>query len=215
MKRWRWYGIYVSLVILLSIGWQTCWAEDYEYIDISKPFLRKVPLAVPMFKNISGDPKEVQLSRLASDFLSEMLDFTGYFKLLDRDAFLYDPQQDGVITPNINFQNWTVIGAELLKPLPFSMAYGAMTHMLPEHPFVWFQRITHKRRSETSALESLDLVTIVYSWVLSAGDFQYRRHDVDQIASVMIDLALLLFDGTGPMGDQWGGYAALIDPDLE
>ena len=34
--------------------------------------------------------------------------------MLDRGAFLFDPQKDGVLTPQINFANWTVIGAELL-----------------------------------------------------------------------------------------------------
>ena len=54
------------------------------------------------------------MSNLAADFLSDSLDFTGYFKLLDRDAFLFDPQKDGVIASAINFQNWTVIDAEIL-----------------------------------------------------------------------------------------------------
>ncbi len=114
MKRWRWFCIYVSILILVSMGSQPCGAEEYEYIDISSPFLRKIPLAVPLFKNATADAKEAQLSKLAADFLAETLDFTGYFKLLDRGAFLYDPQQDGVIAPKMNFQNWTVIGAELL-----------------------------------------------------------------------------------------------------
>ncbi|MCK7513676.1 MAG: hypothetical protein MZV70_63155 [Desulfobacterales bacterium] len=42
------------------------------------------------------------------------LDFTGYFKILDRGAFLFDPQKSGVAATDINFQNWTVVGAELL-----------------------------------------------------------------------------------------------------
>jgi TolB protein len=87
---------------------------QYDYIDINKPFLRKIPLAVPLFKNSTPEPKGVQSSRSAADFLSDSLDFTGYFKILDRDAFLYDPQKEGVTAPDLNFQNWTVIGAELL-----------------------------------------------------------------------------------------------------
>ena len=102
----------VTLVCLVA-GSSICLAQ-YEYIDISKPFLRKIPLAVPQFRNATGSLKGVQLSNLSADFLSDSLDFTGYFKLLDRDAFLYDAQTDGIITPKINFQNWKVIGAELL-----------------------------------------------------------------------------------------------------
>ena len=102
----------VTLVCVFA-GSSICLAE-YEYIDINKPFLRKIPLAVPRFRNATASSKEVQLSNLAADFLSDSLDFTGYFKLLDRDAFLYNAQTDGIITPKINFQNWKVIGAELL-----------------------------------------------------------------------------------------------------
>ena len=28
--------------------------ESYQYIDIRNPFLRKIPLAVPLFKNLTG-----------------------------------------------------------------------------------------------------------------------------------------------------------------
>jgi TolB protein len=46
--------------------------------------------------------------------MASSLDFTGYFKILDRAAFLFDPQKSGVGATDINFQNWTVVGAELL-----------------------------------------------------------------------------------------------------
>ena len=80
-------------------------ADQYEYIDISNPFLRKIPLAVPMFKNVTGSEQEVQLSKSSSELLAASLDFTGYFKILDRQAFLFDPAKDGVMTPQINFAN--------------------------------------------------------------------------------------------------------------
>ena len=89
-------------------------SDQYDYIDISKPFLRKIPLAIPLFKNETGTAQEAKLSRSSADLLSASLEFTGYFKILDRQAFLFDPQSDGILTPQINFSNWTVIGAELL-----------------------------------------------------------------------------------------------------
>jgi TolB protein len=46
--------------------------------------------------------------------MSSSLDFTGYFKILDRGAFLFDPRKSGVTATDINFQNWKVVGAELL-----------------------------------------------------------------------------------------------------
>jgi len=88
--------------------------DQYDYIDISNPFLRKIPLAIPLFKNETGTAKEARLSESSADLLSASLEFTGYFKILDRHAFLFDPQSSGILTPQINFANWTVIGAELL-----------------------------------------------------------------------------------------------------
>ena len=88
--------------------------DPYDYIDISNPFLRKIPLAIPLFKNETGTTEETRLSKTSAELLADSLEFTGYFKILDRRAFLFDPQSDGILTPQINFSNWTVVGAELL-----------------------------------------------------------------------------------------------------
>jgi len=88
-------------------------AADYDYIDISNPFLKKIPIAVPYFQTPSGDLEDVRLTENASDFLSSSLEFTGYFKMLDRGAFLIDPKSDWM-AKGIRFGNWTAIGAELL-----------------------------------------------------------------------------------------------------
>ncbi len=88
---------------------------EYDYIDINNPFIRKIPIAVPLFKSMSYNNKgEKFLSQEASNLLSKSLEFTGYFKIIDRDAYLADPEKSGIIAPNINFKNWTGIGAELL-----------------------------------------------------------------------------------------------------
>ena len=101
-------------------------ADQYEYIDISNPFLRKIPLAIPLFKNVTGTGEEERLSNSSAQLLASSLAFTGYFKILDRDAFLFDPTKDGVLTPQINFANWTVIGAELLITGLFEISDGRL-----------------------------------------------------------------------------------------
>jgi TolB protein len=88
--------------------------ESYQYIDIRNPFLRKIPLAVPLFKNLNSGAREEDNSRKAADIMASSLDFTGFFKILDRGGFLFDPQKSGGSASDINFQNWTVVGAELL-----------------------------------------------------------------------------------------------------
>ena len=102
-------------VLMLFGSWGTGFAQtEYDYIDISNPFIRKIPLAVPQFKMISEDAAEQELSQQAAHLISETLEFTGYFKLLDQGAFLADPLNPSIVAANINFRNWTGIGAELL-----------------------------------------------------------------------------------------------------
>ena len=115
--RWlRWLSLIIvaSFIIGPVFGFAQSDKDQYEYIDISNPFLRKIPLAIPLFKNETGTQEEKRLSESSADLLASSLEFTGYFKLLDRGAFLFDPQKDGVLSPQINFANWTVIGSELL-----------------------------------------------------------------------------------------------------
>jgi TolB protein len=82
------------------------------YIEINSPSLRKIPIAVPLLRAESAG--EAGISRVTADLISEYLEFTGFFKMLDRGAFLEEPQKSGIRLEEINFRNWTMIGAELL-----------------------------------------------------------------------------------------------------
>jgi TolB protein len=121
--------------------------DQYDYIDISNPFLRKIPLAVPLFKNEGGGGEEIRLSTSSADLLSASLEFSGYFKVLDRGAFLFDPNKDGVLTPQINFSNWTVIGAELLITGLFEVTDGRITMELRLFDTFKARRILGKKYS--------------------------------------------------------------------
>jgi len=128
----RWLRCTLFIIVAnLLIGPMFCFAQSdkdqYDYIDISNPFLRKIPLAVPLFKNENETGEEKRLSNSSAELLAASLEFTGYFKLLDRGAFLFDPQKDGILTPQINFANWTVIGAELLITGLFKEVDGNIT----------------------------------------------------------------------------------------
>jgi TolB protein len=87
---------------------------QYDYIDITKPSLRKIPTAIPVFKAINRTGQESEIGKKGADILSEMLVFTGYFSMIDRKAFLVDPQELEIVGTGINYKNWTVLGAELL-----------------------------------------------------------------------------------------------------
>ena len=84
------------------------------YINISNPLLKKSPIAVPEFKAFSNSAEEVKDGKTAVQILNEALNFTGYLKTMDPVAFLANPAQSGIQLSEINFRDWTGIGAELL-----------------------------------------------------------------------------------------------------
>jgi len=85
-----------------------------DYIDISNPFLRKIPIAIPVFRYMPETQPTEKIAREMTGLLSETLEFTGFFKMLNKKAFLDNLQKTGISGSSLNFQNWTAIGAELL-----------------------------------------------------------------------------------------------------
>ena len=89
-------------------------SADYDTITISNPFLRKIPLAVPEFKSFAGTSEEEKLGREAAGLLSATLEFTCYFNIIDKAAFLEQPKETGIGMSDIHLKNWSDIGAEFL-----------------------------------------------------------------------------------------------------
>ncbi len=106
--------ILLLAVFLFSFILPPSAGAKYDYIDITNPFIKKIPIAVPFFKEVTGHSEELKKAGEAAELLSETLDFTGYFKIIDRGAFLADPAKTGISETQINFRDWTTIGAELL-----------------------------------------------------------------------------------------------------
>lgn len=105
--------IFCVSILLCGLLPGISWA-DYDYIDITNPFLRKIPLAVQPFKLSKRISQNEKTAAEAAGLISETLEFTGYFKIIDPEAFLVDAKHPPIIRPNIEFANWTGIGAELL-----------------------------------------------------------------------------------------------------
>ena len=71
------FAVCIVTILLLLSGAAVSSAQKYDYVDINNPFLRKIPVAIPYFKRISGNADEARLSRDAANLLSESLAFTG------------------------------------------------------------------------------------------------------------------------------------------
>jgi TolB protein len=113
MKRFVWARALLIMAVVTLLLPAYCLA-DYEYIDITNPVLRQIPLAVPVFKSMTPNDAENKMAQEGADLLSHSLAFTGYFKILDRGAFLEDPRTAGIVSPQLKFSNWTAVSAELL-----------------------------------------------------------------------------------------------------
>lgn len=117
-------GICILILSIAAVSPNTY--AQYDYIDITKPFLRKIPVAIPVFKAINRTGQESEIGKKGADILSEVLEFTGYFTMLDRRAFLVDPQEADIIGAGIHFKNWTVLGAELLVTSGLAIQEGIL-----------------------------------------------------------------------------------------
>lgn len=81
-------------------------------LDISRPSIQRIPIAVPDFKHLSAE--QTQLSREMGALLASDLDFSGVFRPLDPKGFLEDPQAMGINAPEIKFPDWKRLGADFL-----------------------------------------------------------------------------------------------------
>ena len=91
--------VFLSILVLFAVHSSLSpVAETKEYIDITSPAFKKLPIAISEFAGSSG--KEI------SDIIRDDLDFTGIFLCLERNAFLETSSQP------FQQKNWTIIGAE-------------------------------------------------------------------------------------------------------
>jgi TolB protein len=96
------------LLLLFSSG------RAYGKVYIDSPSFQKFPIAIADFKPLKPTTDKGDLPTWFSDTLSRDLTMTGYFNVLDRRAFLEDPNKAGITAEGTRFEEWTVIGAEYL-----------------------------------------------------------------------------------------------------
>lgn len=81
--------------------------------NIDKPGDRRFKVAIPDFKNLSTNRESPELSEGLPKVMANDLDLSGYFLPMEKKAFL-DGDGPGITADNINFRNWTLVGADLL-----------------------------------------------------------------------------------------------------
>lgn len=88
---------------------------------------QKFPIAVSPLKNLGTTADTAKLSEGIADTIVHDLDLSGWFKVLDRSAYLENPQQTGITLGTFDFKDWSTIGAEGLVKGGFSVQGDEVT----------------------------------------------------------------------------------------
>lgn len=102
----------LSVCFLLLSGGH---ASAKVYIDVDSPSFQMFPIAVCDFFPVNGSSAKVQDAGIdLADDVKKYLALTGYFNLLNKKSFLDDQKAPYTPNVNINFTDWSVIGADYL-----------------------------------------------------------------------------------------------------
>src|ERR1043166_824318 len=82
---------------------------------------QKFPIAISPLKNLSTTADSGKLSEGIADAIVYDLDLSGWFKVLDRSAYIERAQQSGITLGTFDFKDWATIGAEGLVKGGFSV----------------------------------------------------------------------------------------------
>src|SRR3989338_1940370 len=80
------------------------------------PGAERYPMAISPLKNLGTGEDGAKLSVGIADVIIRDLELSGWFRILDRSAYIEDPQKTGITLGDFDFRDWSVIGAqELVK----------------------------------------------------------------------------------------------------
>jgi len=113
LKHWSRFIAFGIIAVWLFAPMLVC-AQPHTYINIKDPFIRKVPLAIPAFKPLSGTESESLRCETARKILVEGMAFTRYIDVMDSDTFPEKPAISGITAETLHFKKWTRMGADLL-----------------------------------------------------------------------------------------------------
>lgn len=127
-------AIRLTFVVLLLIGWS--WPvlaqsplDETPGVrgEIVGPGRQKFPIAISPLRNLGTIPDQARLSEGIADAIVHDLELSGWFRVLDRAAYIEHPQKTGITLGSFNFRDWSTIGAEGLVKGGFSVQGDEVT----------------------------------------------------------------------------------------
>ena len=115
----------ILLAAMLCFVPGCAYGADKVYLDIDSPAWKQFVIAVPDFQNAVG---KIGLpdnqAALFSDQLSNFLQITAFFNVVNKKAYLDDNKASNVSADEIRFADWLAIGAEYLVQGNFQQRGG-------------------------------------------------------------------------------------------
>jgi TolB protein len=132
----------VILFLLLQVSGDKALGQIY--IDIDAPAARKFATAIPDFLNLDTKSGNLELERALPEVLMNALDISGFFKAVDRDAYLQG-KTVSLSRRDLRLKDWSVIGAELLILGAFSCVGESLEVEVKVYDVFWGREILGKR----------------------------------------------------------------------
>ncbi|MDD5476176.1 MAG: hypothetical protein PHU03_06670, partial [Syntrophales bacterium] len=115
-----------AAVVLIIICWCSA-AMGKVYIDIDAPAFQQFPIAIQDFTVMDGRVDANGNAAWFADELGRLMTLTGFFRVIDRAAFLEDPAAAGITAPEISFGDWLSIGADFLVKGGFELGDSGLS----------------------------------------------------------------------------------------
>lgn len=78
------------------------------------PGADRYPIAISPLKNLGPQVADPKFSEGMADTMARDLDLSGWFRVIDRSAYIEDPQTSGITLGSFDFRDWSTLGAEAL-----------------------------------------------------------------------------------------------------
>ncbi len=112
-KLQKFLSMLILLVFALLCAPQS--ASSKVYLEINKPHIRKIPLAIAPLRSLDGREQGGKLADSWREVMIQDLDFSTFFNVLgDPSTYLENSRKSGISLGTFDFKDWSLIGAELL-----------------------------------------------------------------------------------------------------
>ncbi len=206
VRRFALFFQFCAWVLLLNdYGWAKV------YIDIHSPSARRVPIAIPQFKNMGSRSEGATLGKELAAIASADLEFSGFFEVLNPASFLEEPEKAGLTGDTITWKDWSAIGAEVLVKGGFSydgkeLKVEMRLFDVVEGRFVTGKRYYGPRQQHRLMIHKFSN-EVVYRLTGEKGIFETRIALVSE-SSGRRDIFFMDYDGANPR--RMTGHGSLV-----